>query len=170
MSKRLWLLIALGIILALALRACVVEGIYVASASMEPTLAVGSKYFLEKVTYYFSAPARGDIIVFPSPVRKDRDLIKRVIAAGGDSIEIRNKSVYLNGQQLAESYVKHTRSNELLAGDNLGPLQVPLGMLFVMGDNRDESGDSRDWKDDTTGEHLYFVSERAVKGKVLILY
>jgi len=170
MSKRIWLLIAVGVILALFIRSFVLEGIYVASASMEPTLAVGSKFFLEKVTYYFREPAKGDIVVFPSPVKKDYDLIKRVIATAGDTLEIRDKTVFLNGQALSENYVKHTRSSELLVGDNLGPLQVPAGALFVMGDNRDESGDSRDWKDPATGDHIYFVAVGSVKGKILILY
>jgi signal peptidase I len=168
--KRLLTLIAIGVFLAVLLRVYVVEGIYVASASMEPTLATGTNFFLDKLTFRFRAPERNDIIVFPSPVKQEHDLVKRVIALGGDTIEIRDKVVILNGAPLKEDYVKHTRSAELLQGDNIPPMTVPDGMLFVMGDNRDESGDSRDWTDPKSGEHSYFISVKDVIGKIVFLY
>lgn len=168
--KRLLTLILVAAVLAALFRLYVVEGIYVASASMEPTLAVGTNFFLDKLTFRFRAPRRDDIIVFPSPVREEHDLVKRVIAVGGDTIEIKDKAVILNGAPLKEDYVKHSRSSELLQGDNIAPMKVPEGALFVMGDNRDESGDSRDWVDPKTGEHKYFVNVKDVIGRILFLY
>jgi signal peptidase I len=167
MIKRLIFLFFIAAVLTVFLRTFVIEGIYVASASMEPTLPVGTNYFLEKVTIRFIKPRRGDIVVFPSPVEPGKDLIKRVIGTGGDTIEIKRKEVFLNGIKLEEEYVKHTRSAEMLVGDNLGPLEVPADMVFVMGDNRDESGDSRDWKDKGTDEHIYYIPVEKIKGKII---
>ena len=165
--KRLLFLVSIAAVAAVILRTFVIEGIYVASASMEPTLPSGTDYFLEKLTVHFSKPERGDIVVFPSPVEPGKDLIKRVIAKGGDRIEIKNKVVLLNGKQIEEKYVKHTRMKEILQGDNVNTMEVPEGEVFVMGDNRDESGDSRDWKDGKTGEHVYFVPVERIKGKII---
>ena len=170
MIKRFIFLFLLAACCAVLSRTYLIEGIYVASASMEPTLHVGTNFFLDKLTLHFSNLKRGDIVVFPSPVEPGKDLIKRVIGTGGETIEIRNKEVFLNGSRLEENYVKHTRSSEMLEGDNLGPLEIPAGDIFVMGDNRDESGDSRDWKDSTTGGHIYFVQVEKIKGKVIFLF
>ncbi|MCB4790618.1 MAG: signal peptidase I [Elusimicrobia bacterium] len=152
---------------ALLIRSFIAEGIYPASGSMEPTLLKDKHYILEKVTIKFIPPKRSDIIVFPSPVQKNHDLIKRVIAVCGDNIEIRRKKVFLNNVPLEENYVQYTRPNELLKGDDLGPLAVPNGKVFVMGDNRDESGDSRDWKDPVTKESIYFIDNKNVKGRII---
>jgi signal peptidase I len=170
MIKRLVFLLLIAVAGTVLLRTFVVEGIYVASASMEPTLHVGTDFFLDKLTPHFTRIKRGDIVVFPSPVEPGKDLIKRVIGVGGDNLEIKNKEVFLQGVKLEESYVKYTRSSEILAGDNLGPLAVPDGTVFVMGDNRDESGDSRDWKNKETGQHIYFVPCDKVKGRIILLY
>jgi signal peptidase I len=170
MIKRLAFLFLLALVGAVLLRTFVIEGIYVASASMEPTLSVGSNFFLNKLAYRFSGVKRGDVVVFPSPVDSGKDLIKRVIALGGDTLEIRNKDVFLRGVKLEEKYVKHVRSGEALEDDNVGPLEVPEGSVFVMGDNRDESGDSRDWKNKQTGQHIYFIETKNIKGKLIILY
>ncbi|MBN1621660.1 MAG: signal peptidase I [Endomicrobiales bacterium] len=170
MGKRLLKLVTISVFIAILLRLFVIEGIYPASESMEPTLYKNNYYFLEKVSKHFTKVKRGDIVVFPSPVKENRDLIKRIIAVSGDEILIKNKAVFLNGRRLNEGYVKHTRANELLKGDNLGPLLVPKGKVFVMGDNRDESGDSRDWKDLSTGEPIYFISTRNIKGKIILFF
>lgn len=170
MLRRLAFLTLIAVVLTLINRSFGIEGIYIDSGSMEPTLPVKASYFLEKITYRFVSPKRGDIVVFPSPIKKGKDLVKRVIAIGGDTIELRNKAVVLNGVVLSEPYVKHTRSTELLEGDNIAPMVVPKGMFFVMGDNRDESGDSRDWTDAVTGEHTYFVPLSQIKGKLIVLY
>jgi signal peptidase I len=152
---------------ALLLRIFIIEGIYVASGSMEPTLILGTNLLLEKVVLRFRAPRRGDIVVFPSPVEPSKDLIKRVIGLPGDTIEIRSKSVFLNGGKLSENYIKHTRPRERLLGDTIAPITVPEGMVFVMGDNRDESRDSRDWKNTLTNEPIRFVAIKRLKGRVI---
>lgn len=168
--RRFLMLTVVAVILAAALRVFVLEGIYVASGSMEPTLSTGQTLFLEKVTIKFRGVKYNDIVVFPSPERKGRDLIKRVIALPGDTIEIHEKVVYRNGSVLEEEYVQYTRRNEILLGDNIEQTEVPKGMVFVMGDNRDESKDSRDWRDPETGERLYFIPIHSIKGKVFSLY
>lgn len=166
MLRRLFILTLIAVPLALAFRAWVAEAIYIASPSMEPTLRVGRRLLVDKLTYHLRSPRRGEIIVFLSPVNPAKDLVKRVVAVGGDRLEIRRKEVFLNGTLLQEPYVKHTRAGEMLRGDTLGPLEVPKRRLFVMGDNRDESGDSRDWRD-PSGERILFVKEAAVKGRVV---
>jgi signal peptidase I len=170
MIRRLVFLYFIAAVCTIFLRTFVVEGIYVASASMEPALPVNTHLFLETITLRFHKPSRGDIVVFRSPVDPGRDLIKRVIALPGDTIEIKEKVVYLNAAELKEDYVQHTRALELLEGDNMGPLTVPEDAVFVMGDNRDESGDSRDWKDGKTGERRYFVPIKSIKGKIILFY
>jgi signal peptidase I len=166
--RRLLALTAAGVLCALLVRTFIAEGIYVASASMEPTLPVGRSYILEKIRVKLWPIRRGDIVVFTSPVQQAHDSIKRVIALPGDSIEIRMKAVWINGTLVQEPYVRHTRPQECLDGDNLAPMTVPAGMVFVMGDNRDESGDSRDWTDPVTGEHRYFLPVSLIKGTVLL--
>ncbi|MDD5675363.1 MAG: signal peptidase I [Chitinivibrionales bacterium] len=166
--RRLIFLLFMGIIGFLLLRNFVVDSVVITSSSMQPTLNVGGRYFMDKVSYRFGKPRRNDIIAFPSPVDEKTGLVKRVIAAGNEVVEIKNKDVYINGTLFTESFASHSRPNELLAGDNLGPLQVPPGMVFVMGDNRDESEDSRDWKDARTGEHVYFVPVSSILGKIIL--
>jgi signal peptidase I len=156
--------------LALFLRHFVVDIIAVTSSSMAPTINVGARYLMEKVSFRFRKPARNDIVAFPSPVRKGRNLVKRVIAVEGETIRIANKTVFVNGARLAERFAYHSRDTVLLVGDNLGPLDVPEGMVFVMGDNREESEDSRDWIDVATGNHIYFVPVREIVGRILLLY
>jgi len=96
----------------------VLEGIYIASASMEPTLSVGRHFFVNKLVYRFRPPRRGEMVVFSSPVEK-KELVKRVIGVAGDDIRIEAKQVILNGSILVEPYVQHTRADEELVGDDL---------------------------------------------------
>jgi signal peptidase I len=166
--KRMIFLALLGISGFLLLKNFVVDSVMVTSSSMQPTLNVGGRYCMEKITYIFRKVQRNDIIAFPSPLDQKIDLVKRVIALGNEEIEIKNKAVYINGVLLTEPFVYHSRANELLVGDNLGPVQVPEGMIFVMGDNRDESEDSRDWKDAITGEHRYFLPVTSIMGKLIL--
>jgi signal peptidase I len=130
-------------------------------------LAVGHHAFVNKMAYRFSGPERGDIVVFPSPVNEEKDMVKRVIAVEGDAVEIKDKKVILNGKELIEPYIQHTRAGEILKGDNIGQMTVPRGHVFVLGDNRDESGDSRDWVDPATKRPVYFISVKNLKGKLL---
>ena len=111
--------------------------------------------------------ARGDIVVFKYPDEPERDFIKRVIGLPGDTVELRNKKVHVNGQALDEPYVhflEPASAGEVTSFDvreRYGPVTVPRGQYFVMGDNRDNSQDSRYWG---------FLPRHYVKGKALVIY
>jgi len=167
--KKLIVLILIGLGLGYAVRTYVIEQCYVASGSMEPTLAVGSKFMLNKLVYRLRKPARNELIVFASPY-DEKQLIKRVIAIEGDEVEIRGKRLWLNGKEMEESYIKHTRPDDRFRDDNFGPYAVPAGMVFVMGDNRDESNDGRDWTDPGTGDMTPFLAISSIKGKIIEIY
>lgn len=164
--RRLLVIILITLTAGLAVRQWVATPIYVASDSMAPTMTKGHHLILDRVTYRFRAPRRGEVISFNSPEGGDYGMVKRVIAVGGDTVELREKRVYLNGEPLYETYAYYARPGELLVGDNLGPLTVPEGHFFVLGDNRDNSYDSASWKDPATGEPLHFLPFSAVNGKV----
>ena len=148
-------------------RTYVIEGIYIASASMEPAFPMGTHLFLNKLAYRWNGPHRGDVVIFPDPVDSDKDLVKRVIAVSGETVEIKDKQVLINGKPLVEPYARHSRGDTRLNGDNVDPEVVPEGSVFVLGDNRDFSLDSRDWKDAKTGERIPFVSVRSIKGRII---
>ena len=166
---RILFLLALGLAGGWLVRSYVFEAVSVATGSMAPTLFVGGHYFVNRLAYRFHPPRRGDIIVFTSPVDHETGLIKRVIAVQGDQIEIRGKKVILNGGAIEEPYAVYKRANVTLDGDYLGPLRVPDGKVFVLGDDRDESSDSSVWKDPRTGERIPFVSVESIKGKLIQL-
>lgn len=169
--------IVLALILALFIRTFFVQAYKIPSGSMIPTLLIGDHILVNKFVYGVRnpfnrdlwikgrLPKRQEIIVFIYPKNRKLDFIKRVIGLPGDVIEIRNKQVWVNGQPLNEPYVQHTDPKilppELSPRDNFGPIKVPPGHLFVMGDNRDESYDSRFWG---------FVPIKDVKGKAFIIY
>ena len=110
-------------------------------------------------------PERGDIIVFMYPEDETKDFIKRAIGLPGDTVEVRNKRVWINGELIAEPYVQHVDPailpHHVQSRDNLGPLTVPPHSYFVMGDNRDQSLDSRFWG---------FVKFEKIKGKAFLIY
>jgi len=112
--------------------------IRVDGASMEPTLVSGEYVIVNRLSYRLGNPRQGDIIVFHYPVNPEEEFIKRVIGLPGDQIEVKNGSVYVNGQILEENYLR-ARTNYL------GTWTVPEGNLFVLGDNRNNSSDSHDW-------------------------
>ena len=128
----------------------------VPTASMEKTVLVGDHYLLFKLPYGPRVPftsshlprwgrvSRGEIVAFTSPIHPEDVLVKRVVAVGGDSIEIRNASVYLNGKKLNEPYAVFS-SSSAAAIENISSQIVPEGELFMLGDNRDNSQDSRFW-------------------------
>lgn len=169
--------IIVALLLALIIRAYIVQAFKIPSGSMEQTLLVGDHILVTKFIYgtnipftdrkvlVFKKPQRGDIIVFKYPKDPKRDFIKRVIAVEGDVIEGRNKKILLNGKPLDEGYIQHTdndiRPLAMDVRDNFGPVYVPKNKLFVMGDNRDQSYDSRYWE---------FVDLKSVKGKAFIIY
>lgn len=163
LSRFLYLL-ALSLAVVLPLRAWVAEPITIASPSMEPTLRVGTLLILDKWTLSGRGPRRGDIVSFRSPVEAV-DLVKRVIAVPGETVELRGKRVFVDGRELSEPYAVHSRPEERLEGDDLAALVVPERCYFVLGDNRDESKDSSVWKT-PSGERIYFVRREALQGLV----
>ena len=161
-----WLfLILLGSAGAYGVRRFAFEGIYLASNSMAPVLPEGRHIMVNKLAFAFSAPHRGDIVMFDLAASPSIGHVKRVIALGGDRLEIRKKEVLLNGVPLAERYVQHTRPDEILEGDNIPEVAVPAGHVFVMGDNRDVSGDSRDWTN-PDGQWIPFLPISRIHGLV----
>jgi signal peptidase I len=116
---------------------------------MAPTLLVGDHLLANKYTYQFRAPSMGDLVVFTYPVDQSKDFLQRVMAVGGDTIEIRNKKVVINGKLYNDDPGIHMEDTVLPTSesprDNLLPLKVPENAFFVLGDNRDHSLDSRFW-------------------------
>jgi signal peptidase I len=169
--------ILVALFFALLIRTFVVQAFKIPSGSMEPTLLIGDYLLVTKFTYGykvpfinkrvmdFKKPQRGDIIVFQYPVDPDKDFIKRVVGVEGDEIIVRNKRLFINGKEAitpqAVNRDSATVAGELSPRDNFGPVTVPKGAFFVMGDNRDSSLDSRFWG------MVPFVD---IKGKALIIY
>ncbi len=154
---RRWLfLLTLGAAGAFLFRMYAFEGIYIATPSMEPTLPVNLHVMANKLLTRVHSPQRGDIIVFESPVDASKGLVKRVIAVAGETIEMRKKQVIIDGHALSEPYVQYLKPDDMFIGDTFAPMQVPEGCVFVLGDNRDVSGDSRDWKN-AAGEPTPFL-------------
>ena len=142
------LIIALAI--ALILRATVLQAFNIPSGSMEDTLLIGDFLIGEKITYLFREPHVGEIIIFEHPKVPGRDLIKRCVAHEGDTVTITNKVLYINGNEVENPpQSKHSDPGIFPARytprDNFGPYVIPKNHLFVMGDNRDNSEDSRFW-------------------------
>jgi signal peptidase I len=108
---------------------------------MEPNLQTGERLLGNKFIYRFEKPVRGDVIVFRFPPNPRKIFIKRVIGMPGDTVEIREGQVFLNSHKLPEPYLEHT------AHGDFPPQRVPEDCVFVLGDNRDESNDSRFWGD-----------------------
>ena len=151
--------------LALFVRTYVVQAYKIPSSAMKPTLLIGDHILVNKYIYETAKPNRGDIIVFEFPVEPEKDFIKRVVGIGGDVIEGRDKHIFLNGQPLVEQYAVQTDPTVYPKGvqtrDNFGPITVPANALFVLGDNRDQSFDSRFWG---------VVDMNAVGGKAFTIY
>jgi len=162
--KRLLFLLLLGALGAWLVRTYFIEGIYIASASMEPTLPKGAHYFVNKFSLRFRHPFRGEVVVFKTPQGPDKDLVKRVIAIEKDVIALQRKRVTLNYQPLSEPYVQYLRPDILLEGDDMDAIEIPPGYVFVMGDNRDFSRDSRDWMAEDGKTRSPYVPVSAIKG------
>ena len=137
------LLVLLAFALAFGIRTYLVEPFIVPTGSMIPTIEIGNRVLAEKITYHFIRPPHyGDIVVFPDPKGEHPHLIKRVIATAGQTVDLREGKVYVNEQQLIEPYTHNLPSNPL-APEFRYPFTVPAGDLWVMGDNRTNSADSR---------------------------
>lgn len=134
----IWLLA--GIVLtAILLRLFVLQPYTISSNSMEPTLEQGDHILVNRLSYQFGSPTRGDIVVFAYPKDTSRTFVKRVIAVEGETIELKGNQVFVNGTLVQEPYLKE--------GD-YPPFEaetIPANNVFVLGDNRKESGDSREW-------------------------
>ncbi len=166
-----------AVAIALFIRTFVLQAFVIPSGSMENTLLIGDHIFVNKFIYGIKIPftdkrilkirdpRRGDVIVFEYPPDRSKDFVKRVIGVPGDVVMIRNKHVYVNGIPYHNPHAIHN-DPEVLPGsqsprDNFGPVPVPAGDYFVMGDNRDNSYDSRFWG---------FVTNADIRGLALIKY
>ncbi|NIS61546.1 MAG: signal peptidase I [Proteobacteria bacterium] len=161
-------------IIALLIRTFLVQAFKIPSSSMEPTLLVGDHILVSKFIYgiripyigkkflTFHKPKRGDIIVFIYPEDPKKDFIKRVIATEGEDVLIKDRKIFINGRAIEDPWGEYSHlPSHFRPKDNYGPTVVPPHSLFVLGDNRDNSQDSRYWG---------FVDLSAVKGKAFIIY
>jgi signal peptidase I len=175
--------IVIAVILALFIRTFVVQAFKIPTGSMEENLLIGdhllvNKFIfgptetpLERALLPVGTITRGNVIVFKYPEEPERDFIKRVIGLPGDSVEVRDKKVYINGKPLDEPYVHFLQPtpadsayHEVTSFDvreRYGPVSVPPNQYFVMGDNRDNSQDSRYWG---------FLPRENIKGRALVIY
>jgi signal peptidase I len=165
--------ILIAVLLALFIRTFVVQAFKIPSGSMLDTLQIGDHILVNKFAYGIDipflgipllpgkTPRRGDVIVFKYPNDPDKDYIKRVVGVGGDVIAVMDKQLFVNQQPVKEDYIIHTDSRVQPVRDIFGPVQVPDHKLFVMGDNRDNSSDSRFWG---------LLDVKAVRGKAFLIY
>jgi signal peptidase I len=167
----------IAVLIALFVRAFVVQAFEIPSSSMEPTLLIGDYLLINKFTYgiripytnvkffQFKKPRREDVIVFIFPLDPSKDFIKRVIGTEGEKVEIIHNKIYINDRLIDDPW-GHSVTNQIPRSylqrmENFGPVVVPKDSLFVLGDNRDNSEDSRFWG---------FLNVNAVLGKALIFY
>ena len=177
--------ILIALLLALFIRTFFVQAFKIPSGSMEETLLIGDHILVSKFAYgthipneipflniklfddiifFPKQPERGDIIVFKYPKDEKRDFIKRVIGIPGDLLEVRHQKVFINGKSYEDRHARHTESpsdSSLVPRDDFGPILVPDNHLFMMGDNRENSQDSRYWG---------FLNINKVRGKALMIY
>lgn len=173
------------VMVVLLIRAFVAQAYNIPSGSMKPTLLVGDFILVNKLVYRFSEPQRGDIVVFKYPIDPNIDFIKRIVALPGEEVEVRNNQVFINGKPLPlievgrgeENSVRKVIYEEVLpegikhkvqfyedfpfSKRDFGPVVVPPNHYFVMGDNRDNSEDSRYWG---------FVPRENIVGKAFVIY
>jgi len=177
--------IFIALLLALFIRTFFVQAFKIPSGSMETTLLIGDHILVSKFAYgthipneipfikiklfddiilFSSQPERGDIIVFKFPKDETRDFIKRVIGVPGDLLEVRRQKIFINGKPYKDLHARHTKppsDSPLVPRDDFGPILVPEGHVFMMGDNRENSQDSRYWG---------FLNIKKVRGKALMIY
>lgn len=167
----------IALIIAIIVRSFFLQAFKIPSSSMEPTLLIGDHLLVNRLSYVVKVPftdivllnlgnpTRGDVVVFRYPVDRSKDFIKRVIATEGETVEIKDKVIFVNGKRIEDPWGFFLDTN-IMPGyvapkDNFGPVKVPKDSIFVMGDNRDRSLDSRFW---------LFVKRDDLVGRALILY
>ncbi len=155
--------IAIAVLLAFVINQTVLFKVTTPTGSMENTIMSHDKAYSFRLAYLFSAPKRGDIVVFPFPDDETEDRIKRIIGLPGETIEGRDGIVYINGEPLEEPYIKEPWGDEEDGDGTFGPYTIPESSYFMLGDNRVESLDARDWKNK-------FVSKDKLKGKLIFKY
>jgi signal peptidase I len=175
--------IVIAVILAFFIRTFIVQAFKIPTGSMEENLLIGDHLLvnkfvfgptaspLERVLLPVTTVARNDVVVFKYPEEPDRDFIKRVIGLPGETVEVREKKVFINGSPLDEPHAHYLQPplapsefhevTSLDVRDRYGPVTVPVNHYFVMGDNRDNSQDSRYWG---------FLPREYIKGKALVIY
>ena len=174
--------IVIAVVLALFMRTFVVQAFKIPTGSMEPNLLIGDHLLVNKFVFAPTLSSaertllpmtdirRGDIVVFKYPEDPERDFIKRVIGLSGETIELKDRQIHVNGRAIQEPYAHYlprpagSAGGEVTTGDvreRYGPVVVPAGSVFVMGDNRDNSQDSRYWG---------FLPKENIKGKALMIY
>ncbi|MEI2583979.1 signal peptidase I [Scytonema sp. PRP1] len=163
-SENIWFdtikTISVSLIIALGIRSFVTEARYVPSGSMEPTIQPGDHLIIDKISYDFTSPQRGDIVVFNPTKTLQEDnfhdaFIKRVIGLPGDKVEVKNGQVYINGLPIKENYI------EAKPDYNWGPVIVPANSYLVLGDNRNDSFDSHYWG---------FVPRNKIIGRAILFF
>jgi len=160
--------ILIALVVALLLRSFVIQAYNVSTPSMEEALLAGEFFLVNKLAYKFkgSSPRPNDIVVFSYPLNPEKSYVKRCVATEGQTVEIINKSLYVDGRPYLDPPSVKFKDPRVLPRifsqrDNFGPVQIPQGHIFVLGDNRDNSQDSRDWG---------FVENSFVKGKTMFVY
>ena len=177
--------ILIALLLALLIRTFIIQAFKIPSGSMESTLLIGDHILVSKFSYgthipneipflniklfddivlFSKVPQRGDIIVFKFPKDERRDFIKRVIGLPGDFLEVRRQKIYINKKLFEDTHARHTdpaSNDSFVPRDDFGPVLVPEGYVFVMGDNRENSQDSRYWG---------FLNVKKIRGKALMIY
>jgi signal peptidase I len=169
--------ILMALVLALFIRTFIVQAFKIPSGSMIPTLQIGDHILVNKLSYgvrmpfleryllEYSTPQRGEVVVFIFPEDRSKDFIKRVIGVAGDTVEVRAKKVFINGKQVDDPHANFAgydpQAGAAGSGDDYGPKVVPENHIFVMGDNRDRSYDSRFWG---------YVNLNDVRGKAFLIY
>jgi len=132
--------VIIAVILATIIRLFLIAPFFIPSQSMAPTLLVGDRIIVSKIAYHLGEPQRGDIVVFKYPRDPRKDYIKRLIGFEGEQVTLKNNRLYINGKEIPEKYLPTG-----LRFDDFGPVVVPKGCYYMLGDNRPNSEDSRFW-------------------------
>ncbi len=148
-------------LLSLLIITFVVQAFYIPSGSMEPTLQINDRILVSKFSYRLGRITRGDVVVFHYPLNPGKDFVKRVVALSGETVELRDGAVLINRVPITELYPTALAGGDRACTTNYGPQKVPAGQLFVLGDNRCNSEDSR---------FFGFVPVQNVVGKALLIY